>query len=505
MRQAATRTNVGDRDGRLAGDAHIEDGLDAEVLYAGGGNVVVLFATEPAAMDFTRRLSCRGLAEAPGLQLVIAGETFDWAEPLVNRLDAAFVRLGEAKRARAWPAPLLGLGVTAMCASTGLPAVGMTEPVGRDPAYPASAEILAKVEVARRHGDTPSAADRRLQAHVPLSDDYAYPTDFAHLGATPGEYSHIAVVHADGNGMGRRLQTIRDEFPLAAQNRAYIDALRAFSTGVQAAATAALQRSLAALIAGIAPGGDRLVYPRAGTPLVRIDLVSAPGGGHYLPFRPIVFGGDDLTFVCDGRLGLALAVLYLRAFEEETGSRSGCRGTITARAGVAIVKSHYPFARAYALAGELAASAGQYRRDAGLDGSALDWHFALSGVAGSLAAIRDREYQVSSGCLSLRPLTLGSNLKHDLRAWPVVETGITAFQGREWAGRRNQLNALRDALRFGPAAVEHVCDKFNEGQPVPPDVAPNLGGLAAQGWYAGQCGYFDAIELADWFVPLQET
>jgi hypothetical protein len=28
---------------------------------------------------------------------------------------------------------------------------------------------------------------------------------------------------------------------------------------------------------------------------------------YLLPFRPIVFGGDDVTFICDGRLGLSLA------------------------------------------------------------------------------------------------------------------------------------------------------------------------------------------------------
>ena len=65
--------------------------------------------------------------------------------------------------------------------------------------------------------------------------------------------------------------------------------------------------------------------------------------------RALVFGGDDVTFVCDGRLGLSLATLYAREFAAETAKRPEC-GPLTARAGIAIVKTHYPFARAYALA-----------------------------------------------------------------------------------------------------------------------------------------------------------
>ncbi len=54
----------------------IENGLDAEVLYAGGGNFVVLFGDddkgEEVCKQFTSNLSQRALQEAPGLQLVIA-------------------------------------------------------------------------------------------------------------------------------------------------------------------------------------------------------------------------------------------------------------------------------------------------------------------------------------------------------------------------------------------------------------------------------------------------
>ena len=75
-------------------------------------------------------------------------------------------------------------------------------------------------------------------------------------------------------------------------------------------------------------------------------------GKYYLPFRPLVYGGDDVTFVCDGRLGLELAAIYLQAFEKEK--------DFTACAGICVVKTHYPFARAYQLSEELCRKAKKF-------------------------------------------------------------------------------------------------------------------------------------------------
>ena len=34
--------------------------------------------------------------------------------------------------------------------------------------------------------------------------------------------------------------------------------------------------------------------------------------------KPFVIAGDDVTFVCDGRLGISLATRYVEKFEEYT-------------------------------------------------------------------------------------------------------------------------------------------------------------------------------------------
>jgi len=505
VRRVAPRNNM-KSDGTLDGTKCIEnpaDNLDAEVLYAGGGNFVVLFQTLEGAKAFTRELSRRALTDAPNLQLVITQKSFDWSESLSDKVQATFKRLAEEKRARTLSAPLLGLGVTAMCQSTGLPAVGFAPAMGDDAARLASAEILAKLRVVQT-----SEAGQRLRELLPPPDGYDYPSQLDHLGGTKGEHNFIAVVHADGDGVGQRIMEIGEQYRSPYQNREYINALRAFSEQVDTAAQQALRDVLDKLLTRIRnDGGSRIVHKNAlGKIIAEIQLKSAGSGEWFLPFRPIVFGGDDVTFVCDGRLGLSLAIEYIQRLEHHAQDLPDGKGKLTACAGIAIVKAHYPFARAYALADELRKLAKNYRREIrelhkDWNGSCLDWHFALSGLSGGIEEIRGREYTVSNGSLVLRPVTLQDNPMESHRTWMVIKRGITEFQGEGWAGRRNKMKALRDALREGPEAVKHFLTKYNESMPLP-DVEPAMTDWKTRGWQGRWCGYFDALELADWFIPL---
>lgn len=506
VQTVAPRSNV-TTDLTLDDGKRIEDvsaALDAEVLYSGGGNVVVAFQDGDRARQFTRQLSRRALERAPGLRLIIASSEFEWGQSLTMAVQGAFTAIANQKQSRVLSSPLLGLGVTAMCRSTGLPAVGLTPKIGNDPTseYLASAEILAKIAVAVPQGGRRSEADSRLHQMVSPPGGFDYPGDFDNLGRTLGEQSYIAVIHADGDGIGRRIQHIGEQHHNPGENRDYIAALRAFSNAVGQAAQAALKAMLVKLVARIDAQTGEIVHTNAiGKVLARITL-KQDSGKWLLPFRPIVFGGDDLTFVADGRLGLSLATEYLRDFEQQTASHPECGGKITACAGIATVKVHYPFARAYALAEDLAGSAKVYRRSLSMEGSCLDWHFALSGLSGAIQEIRRREYTTTSGSLTVRPVSLGPNLHEPPRTWAVVRKGIDAFQGRGWAGRHNKVKALRDAIREGPQRVERFLTRFNESEELPV-VEPSMTSWSKEGWQGGYCGYFDAIELADRFIPLQ--
>ena len=50
----------------------------AEIVYAGGGNAMLLFKSNSIAVEFAQKLSRRILENAPGINLVIAHKEFDW-------------------------------------------------------------------------------------------------------------------------------------------------------------------------------------------------------------------------------------------------------------------------------------------------------------------------------------------------------------------------------------------------------------------------------------------
>jgi CRISPR/Cas system-associated protein Cas10 (large subunit of type III CRISPR-Cas system) len=273
--------------------------------------------------------------------------------------------------------------VTAVCQETGLPAVNF-----EDERY-LSAEVLAKRKAADK-------AKRQLtQALLSENSGYAFPSELDKLGRSRGERSYIAVVHADGNSMGERIREIGEE----RDDRKYIERIRAFSQATKRISLAAMQAVVKLLIEKTVEG----THIEGVGSVADLEFALDDQNKLLLPIRPIIFGGDDTTFVCDGRIGIALAVEYLRAFERES-EREGLN--LTACAGVAIVKSHYPFARAYALSEELCSEAKKFRRTAEVQGSALDWYFSTSGLYGELEVMRKREYYVQDGSLTLRPVAL---------------------------------------------------------------------------------------------------
>ena len=483
LRGITTRHNL-DEQNQIEDKAIEQDALDVEVLYAGGGNIYLLFQTQELAQRFAGALSRQALKEAPGLRLFISTRAVNWTTEQLCLAIRELNHQSKEKRSRINLTPsLAGLGVTVMCQSTSLPAVRRHE--GR----PVSSEVFAKLQAAKE-------AHEDLQNTFQLNDGFEYTRSFDNLGAQKELASLLGVVHADGDGIGRLFSDIGKINTSPDQNREYVQAMRAMSANLKNASTAAMRRTIQALQGRVEEDG---VIKVEGVSRTKIEL-SRQDGKFILPMRPLVFGGDDVTFVCDGRLALALTVAYQRAFEEEIKKATG--QTLTACAGVAIVKVKYPFARAYLLAEELTKSAKRFKKQAKLEVSCLDWHLAFTGLHGDLSDILEREYRVKTGSLRLRPVSLASN---DLRTWQTITTLLKVFQRDEWLDKRNKMKALRDALRGGPQEVEHFCTQYEQTLPMH-DEFPN-------GWQKSEnqsqddkvlCGLFDALEIADLYVALEK-
>ena len=348
----------------------------------------------------------------------------------------------QKKRSPQRSAPLLGLGVTAACDFTGAPAVD----VDKDGRY-VSAEVQAK----QRAGASDGPGNARLLEY--LGDirlaNFEFVYDFNQLGERE-ESSYLAVVHTDGNRMGERIQFYVNQF--VDDDMEFISAQRKFSVKVQEAAHAALVSSVGLLLAPKNLAWDKIsernrIGGEGGVP-VPIDR----DGVERLPFRPIVFGGDDVTFVCEGRLGLPLAAHYLSRLAAETLPDGE---PLYARVGVAIVKTYYPFARAYELADELSScSQTTDRRDRRQDAASSSVGLALcsqwSGAATWRAATSGicyrRRHAAHAPCASgadgsQRVAVMGRVQRHRSRVCHRKGLGWPAQQGQGAAGvaaRRNE-------------------------------------------------------------------
>lgn len=458
-------------------DTSIANGnLGGEIIYAGGGKAALLFSNDDNRRRFTRQLSLNVLQESPGLQLNVRSQKINW-----DQKDALKDTLNQLRRMpsmRQHSAPLLGLGVTAACDFTALPVYKQhTEPDRTTQLI--SKVVSCKLDAAEKTGK------ERLHCLLPQVREkgFEFIYDFDLFG-TLNESSYIAVIHADGNGMGNRFANIT-----GATNADYVKEIRKFSSEIKRISELALKMTVDQLIASTLTSfkGEMEVKPHP------------KDKKRYLPFRPIVFGGDDVTFVADGRLGLSLTAKYLDILRSPTPEFLLPDGKpLYTRAGVAVVKTHYPFSRAYQMASDLGNQAKQILVK-GVD-TAMDWHFSTTGAVFEIEKIRQRDYVARDGRnLLSRPISIGTS------AWP----SWAAFQkvtddfknGEKWSGRRNKVKALREALRAGELAVEQFRTNFSISLDEMPKI-DDMPQAQTRGWDSNRCAYFDAIEATDFFVQL---
>jgi hypothetical protein len=410
----------------------IADACGAEAVLAISGKALLLAGDPATGRAVIARVSERALREAPGLEVTgVVGPGFDpdvdWLpgggddEPAAAGQGpmnhaAALVRTYELLEAArdARPSPLLRdpmLPWFEVCRDSGLPAAGIEEHADGGPA---AAAVLAKSRIRHRAGHRVRGLLADLPDVVPADLD-----DLRHDG-------WIAVIHADGNGVGRMFV----DFPARALRaaramgdsgglslRRHVELLAAFTDQLDVATEAALGIAVRTVAAGQGIAGTIL---------------------------PVVVGGDDVTVVCHARLALGLVRALVLAFEEQTAAQPAVRSIagsgLTAAAGIAYVKPHHPFSAAYGLAEELTASAKQAARAGGREVSAADLHVAFESTLADLASLRRRmavgglarhggPYVItaadspSAGARDIRQLdaametvsALSSSMAHDLR------------------------------------------------------------------------------------------
>jgi hypothetical protein len=190
----------------------------------------------------------------------------------------------------------------------------------------------------------------------------------------------------------------------------------------------------------------------------RHQLIAQARKRKILPVRPIILGGDDVTFVCDGKLGIYFAKIFIEKFQQTSINGKN----LTACAGVAIIKTKYPFYRGYWLAEDLCKNAKRKRKsdDEWSDASVLDFHIALGGVAGTLDEIRRAHYELPHGSLLYRPLMIDPKQKREHSLDLLLEkTLFLLYKEEKWRQGKedenlpnNKINELRETVTLSQDA-----------------------------------------------------
>lgn len=334
-----------------------------EIGYIGGGNARIHFAREEDAVRFIQDYSLEVFARFPSIRIAYAmhdAPRDDFASEHQQLLQA----LSQNKHRDLTMTTYPKLGIIEECTHTGQVAeiAYHDEDDGK--------AIAAIVQIKRDSAEV-ATSDLNRKFHDIVQEGYRFTNEANQLGQIRGEHNYMAVVHIDGNRMGERFRRCRS-----------VDQIRELSTWVQEANDQAFEETL-----------RDIIHLRAELQKQE-SLQDDPwvcwqqqDQRTILPIRPILIGGDDITFLAVGKLGIFAARQFIAHLEDK---RISDQPPLTACAGVCIVKTRYPFFRAYRMA-EVLTQRAKMRSRSHRGVSYLDFVVEPSGFSGDLMALNNEQ------------------------------------------------------------------------------------------------------------------
>ena len=383
-----------------AGELYREE---ENLVYSGGGHTVLQFADRQQATAFASQVTRDAMKRYGGLELFVKQLEYNEGKTPGENLLALSQALERKKSLRRTSFRRTALGVEVLHEQTHRPE-------------------------AEKQDDWVDVGQ------LPPPEGWEYPARFDELA---GEDNFIAVVHADGNAMGKRVNHIYES-----GSDDWTDCcarLRRFSEGIQ--------------------HDFETAFTRMAEEIVRIKGTELEG--RKLPVRPIILAGDDVCFAARGKLGLECARLFL---EQLTQMKNGEDGQpYAACAGVVMTHTKFPFHKAYDMSEELCSSAKRFGSELEPSGSisAMDWHIEFGQLQDSLSRQRE-DYETEDGSrLELRPVTVvlpeQVTLPEDelaFRSYDFFRAMCGAMQGEYGKTARGKIKELRTAMKQGRVETE---------------------------------------------------
>lgn len=413
---------------------------DEHFIVHAAGNIKYIFENEEECAEVVKIFPKLVMEEAPGItisQAVVemSGKTFSSAS---NELEK-HLRIQRNKPARSTTIGLTGIKRNRQ---TGLPAL-----CGKELYDEATTK---KIE----HSDATALCAKAFGNNVP---NEKFPFNISDITS---QNDWIAIIHADGNGLGALIQAIGGDEK----------ALREFSRSLDTHTAEA----------------SRDAYEEIAKDYDFSDL-------KVLPIRPIILSGDDFTVICRADFALSYADSFIRHFEEKT--------KLTACAGIAYIKSSFPFYLGYELAEDLCSAAKKDAKsgstvrigDRDLPPSCIMFHRIQDSFYESYDDIENREL---SPCpeISLRfgPYYISGQVAEEKQKWTTNDlwNHIHPNYDKDWSAAKNAIRRWLSDIHYDRNMAEQRLKRAIQLNERYGEEMANLTSLRN-----GACPAYDAMSL----------
>lgn len=400
------------------------------LVYAGGGHTILEFEDEVKAKEVISIVTRDILGRYPDVELFATLYRYDEEKNAGENIKELIRKLEKKKSMRKASFHQGTFGIEKIDTNTGNAIIKNTYCK-----YP-----LKKLNMPKR------------ESYVP--DGYSDVMKFEDLGGSEGDSNFIAVVHIDGNGMGKRVEEFENKYK---NWNDYKESMRKFSASIAKDFIGAYRDMLLEVAEFLK------TETAADTLELKIDNKEKK---LYFPVRRIITEGDDICFVSEGRIGIECARIFLEKLSKKINSADG--KNYSACAGVAIVHQKYPFYRAYELAEALCSKAKRFGADisakAGISDngssiSSIDWHIEYGELKDTIEELR-KNYETADGMhLEMRPYIVKASdavMKCEpIRVYRNFKSLIKKILADKDFYASGALKELRPALKKGETSAIH--------------------------------------------------
>ena len=469
-----------------------DDTIRAQLLLIGGGNAYILYRSREECREVNKAMAKYLLDKTYSLQLAVS--VTEMTGDYYKDYRKVSRRMGDVKASMPLSMPVGALPIVKVDEVTGYPLT----------TYDRAGKEYISTESARKRENLPQEDEKSKK--------------FDNLIMEKGEDSLLAIVHIDGNSMGdmiRRTMQSLSEADRSSYARS-IAVMRDISLSIQENFEGTY-KAMEAYLREWQESEKNTILDKKGT---------------YL--RRIVTAGDDITFVVNARLAIALTEFFLKDVSKKSISVKGTEKNdgsygISACAGIAFVHSHFPFSIGYEIAEKCCKKAKERaksaeNRDGSVIGSWVDFQLCNNVQLVSLEDYRDKYYKVADGkTLLKRPYYVDYDLSGARNEEP-ADNESSSYQIKKEMNQRNSgyslevfkkgmqyfkafpqsaVKRMRNSYILGEQAMEHLITFEASRQRYMPDDLNTDGSVSA---FDEECcaKWYDILEMWDMYTDMDD-